>query len=123
MKLLITASLIMLSIATGRAQNAAPGPTPASSIPLGGYFVVYPQAPIITVRFDGNSEDIAKVVAVPHASTIFNHDGKAFNTFVRSTPSESYHDNLVDYAQRDKNVAEYKKNVKSGKWIGFRNGE
>ena len=89
----------------------------------GGYFVVYPQAPVTTIRFDGNSSDIAKVLAAPHVSTSINHDGTAFNSFVRSTSSESYHDNLVDYAQRDKDVSAYKKNVKLGKWKGFRNGE
>jgi hypothetical protein len=122
MKLLTAASLLILSLAAVRAQNAPANPQ-TSATPAGGYFVVYPQAPIITVRFDGNSEDIAKVLPAPHIGTGFNHDGSAFNTFVRSTSSESYHDNLVDYAQRDKNIAEYKKNVKSGKWIGFRNGE
>lgn len=123
MKLLITASLMMLSLAAVRAQNAAPNPTPVSATPVGGYFVVYPQAPIITVRFDGNSEDIAKVLPAARPSAGLNHDGSAFNTFVRTTSSESYHDNLVDYARRDKDVAEYQRNVKSGKWIPFKNGE
>jgi hypothetical protein len=123
MKLLITASLIMLSIAAVRAQNANAEPVGVVPVIVAGYFVVYPQAPVTTIRFDGNSSDIAKVLGAPHANTSLNHDGAAFNSFVRSTSSESYHDNLVDYAQREKNVSEYKKNVKSRKWGGFKNGE
>jgi hypothetical protein len=116
----------MLSIAAVRAQNVNSTAEPAvAAVPAiaGGYFVVYPQAPVTTIRFDGNSSDIAKILGAPRVSTSLNHDGAAFNTFVRSTSSESYHDNLVDYAQRDKNVSEYKKNIKSRKWRGFRNGE
>jgi hypothetical protein len=123
LNLLITASLLMLSLAAVRAQNAPVDPVVAVPVIAGGYFVVYPQAPITIIRFDGNSSDIAKVLAATHAGTGVNHDGSAFNSFVRSTSSESYHDNLVDYALRDKNVSEYKKNVKSGKWAGFKNGE
>jgi hypothetical protein len=126
LKLLITASLLILSIAAVRAQTATADPAPAvAAVPAiaGGYFVVYPQAPVTTIRFDGNSNDIAKVLGAPHISISLNHDGAAFNSFVRSTSSESYHDNLVDYAQRDKDVSAYKKNVKSGKWRGFTNGE
>jgi hypothetical protein len=122
MKLLLTASLFMLSLAALRAQSATGNPS-VTSPPLGGYFVVYPQAPIITIRFDGNSDDIAKVSAAPHVGTSLNHDGSAFKSFVRSTSSESYQDNVVDFAQRDRNIAEYRKNVKAGKWIPFRNGE
>ena len=123
MKFLITASLLMLSIAAVRAQNATPEPAAVLPAIPGGYFVVFPQVPVITIRFDGNSSDIAKVLVAPHAVASLNHDGAAFNSFVRSTSSESYHDNLVDYAQRDKNVSEYKKNVNSRKWREFRNGE
>ena len=120
MKLLTSAFFLVLSIAAVRAQNAAVTPSPTG--PAAGYFSVFPQAPLVTIRFDDKSEDIAKVTA-PHTSTIFNHDGKAFNGFVRSTSSESYDDTLVDYARLDKNRAEYKKNVKSGKWHRFVNGE
>jgi hypothetical protein len=123
-KLLIAASLLMLSLAATRAQNAIAEPA-AVAVPAiaGGYFVIYPQAPVTTIHFDGNSSDIAKILGAPRVSTSLNHDGAAFNSFVRSTSSESYHDNLVNYAQRDKNVSEYQKNVKSRKWRGFRNGE
>ena len=120
MKLLTSAFFLMLSIAAVWAQKAAV--TPSAPGPAAGYSSVFPQAPLVTIRFDGNSEDIAKVTA-PHTSTIFNHDGKAFDGFVRSTSSESYNDNVVDYAQFDKNRAEYKENVKSGKWRRFSNGE
>ena len=78
---------------------------------------------IVTVRYDPNSSDIAKKETPPAPSPLFNHDGKAFAGFVRSTPSESYYNNVVDYDQRNVSVAEYKKNVKSGKWRGFVNGE
>jgi len=120
MKLLTTALFLVLSIAAVQAQTATVNP-PASGPPT-GYLGVFPQAPLITIHFDGNSEDIAKVT-VPLVSTRFNHDGKAFTSYVRSTSSESYYDNVVDYAQFNKNAAEYKKNVKSGKWRGFVNGE
>jgi hypothetical protein len=121
MKLVITGFLFVLSITALRAQNAAVNPgTPTA--PLGGYLVVYPQAPLVTVRFDGNSEDIAKVLS-PHPSTSLNHDGMAFNGYVRSATSESYNSSRTDYAQRDKDIAEYRRNVQSGKWTRFRNGE
>jgi hypothetical protein len=121
MKLVITGFLFVLSITALRAQNAAMSPgTPAA--PLGGYLVVFPQAPLVTTRFDGNSEDIAKILS-PHPSTSFNHDGSAFKAYVRSTTSESYNSDVADYAQRDKEIAEYQKNVQSGKWTRFLNGE
>jgi hypothetical protein len=156
MKLLPTAFLIILSIISSRAQTA-PGdasatgalPAPASQLgaqlPLGGYLVVYPQAPITMIRFDPSSSDIAKkedakgigtvkveasatakrggAFAISYGGTSFNHDGTAFDGFVRPTSSESYNNNVVDSAQRDRNVSQYKKNVKSGKWRGFVNGE
>ena len=121
MKLLITGFLFVLSITALRAQNAAVNPA-MSTGPLGGYLVVYPQAPLVTVRFDGNSEDIAKALSL-HPATGFNHDGTAFRGYVRSATSESYSSNLADYAQRDKDIAEYQKNVQSGKWTRFVNGE
>jgi hypothetical protein len=126
MKPLAIAFLLSLNIAAVQAQTAAVSPStavnPTGTGPLGGYLVVFPQAPVTTVRFDGNSEDIAKVPA-PHVSTAFNHDGTAFNSFVRSTPSESYNANVVEYDQHEKNVAEYQENVKSHKWTRFVNGE
>jgi hypothetical protein len=127
MKLLAIASLLLLSISAVRAQTAtgasstAVNPLAAAG-PLGGYLVVFPQVPVTTVRFDGNSEDIAKVPA-SHVSTAFNHDGTAFNNFVRSTSSESYNANVVEHDHHEKNVAEYQKNVKSHKWSRFVNGE
>jgi hypothetical protein len=123
MKLFFVASLFLLNIAAVRAQNAPADPAAPVPVIAGGYYVVYPQVPVTTIRFDGNSSDIAKVLAAPHAGTSLNHDGAAFNGFIRSTSSESYHDNLVDYAQRERNVSEYQKNVKSRKWRGFSNGE
>ena len=120
-KLLTTAFLIVLSVVALRAQTATTNPQPATA--AAGYLAVFPQAPLIAIRFDGNSEDIAKVLAVSHAGTSYNHDGTAFKSFVRSTSSESYNGNVVDYDQRNKNVLQYKRNVKSGKWIGFANGE
>ena len=129
MKLLTIAFLLVLSIGAVQAQTAtanppaAPAPPP-SAVPLvAGYLVVFPQVPLLTIHFDATSEDIAKAIVVPHAGTSFNHDGKAFSGYVRSTSSESYNDNVVDYAQFDKNVTEYEKNVKAGKWHGFVNGE
>jgi hypothetical protein len=119
MKWLTSALSLMLSIAAVTAQNAG---TPLATVSAAGYFSVFPQAPLVTIRFDSKSEDIAKVTA-PQTSTIFNHDGKAFDGFVHSTSPEFYNDNVVDYAQLDKNRAEYKKNVKSGKWRRFVNGE
>jgi hypothetical protein len=121
MKLLTTAFLIVLSVVALRAQTATTNPQPAAS--AAGYLAVFPQAPLIAIRFDGNSEDIAKVLAASRVGTGYNHDGTAFKGFVRSTSSESYNGNVVDYDQRNKNVVQYKKNVKSGKWIGFVNGE
>ena len=104
----------MLTIAAVRAQNAATNP-PATG-PAGGYFVVFPQGPNTVIHFDANSSDIAKAFAVPHVGTSFNHDGAAFKGFIRPTPAESYDDNAVD-------TSEYKKNVQSGKWTKFVNGE
>lgn len=78
---------------------------------------------MITVRFDGNSSDIAKKEPSTVNTSVFNHDGRAFVGYVRSTPSEAYDDNVVDYAQTSRDVAEYRKNIKSGKWREFRNGE
>lgn len=78
---------------------------------------------IVTIRFDPASNDIAKKENVAAVSVRYNHDGKAFLGFVRSTPSEAYYDNVVDYVQRERNVDQYKMNVKSGKWRGFVNGE
>jgi hypothetical protein len=121
MKLLITGFLLILSIAAVQAQNATTNAI--LTAPLGGYLVVFPQTPVTTIRFDGNSEDIAKIISGTHASTSFNHDGTAFKAYVRPTSSESYNANVVDYAQRDKDVAEYQKNVQSGKWTRFVNGE
>jgi hypothetical protein len=156
MKLLYTVFFIISSIIALRAQTApvdasATGaqPAPASQLgaqlPLGGYLVVYPQAPITTIRFDPSSSDIAKkedtkgtttvkveasatakrggAFAISYGGTSFNHDGTAFDGFVRPTSSESYNNNVVDSVQRDRNVSQYKKNVKSGKWRGFVNGE
>jgi hypothetical protein len=121
MKRVITGFLFVLSITALRAQNTPVNPgTPIA--PLGGYFVVYPQAALVTVRFDGNSEDIAKILS-PHPNTSFNHDGSAFKGYVRSATSESYNSNTTDYAQRDKDISEYQKNVQSGKWTRFLNGE
>jgi hypothetical protein len=122
MKLIITAFLIVLSVVALRAQTATTNPQQAATT-AAGYLAVFPQAPLIVVRFDGNSEDIAKVLAASRVGTGYNHDGTAFKSFVRSTSSESYNGNVVDYDQRSKNVLQYKKNVKSGKWIGFVNGE
>jgi hypothetical protein len=121
MKLVITGFLFVLSITALRAQNVAVNPA-TSTGPLGGYLIVYPQVPLITVRFDGNSEDIAKALST-HPSTSFNHDGTAFKGYVRAATSESYNSNVTDYAQRDKDIAEYQKNVQSGKWTRFVNGE
>ena len=121
MKLLITGFLLILSISAVQAQNATTNAI--LSAPLGGYLVVFPQTPFTTIRFDGNSEDIAKIISVPRAGTRFNHDGTAFKDYVRPTSSESYNANVVDYGQRDKNVAEYQKNVHSGKWTRFANGD
>lgn len=125
MKLLTTALFLVLSIAAVRAQIATVNPpaSPLAGLATMGYLAVFPQAPLITVRFDGNSADIAKVVTVPQSGTSYNHDGTAFKGYVRSTSSESYNDSVVDYAQFDRDVAEFKKNVKSGKWRGFINGE
>jgi hypothetical protein len=120
MKLLITAFLLVLSVAAVRAQNLTTNAVLTAS--LGGYLVVFPQIPVTTIRFDGNSEDIAKIVSA-HASTSLNHDGTAFKAYVRPTSSESYNANVVDYAEREKNVAEYQKNVQAGKWTRFVNGE
>jgi hypothetical protein len=122
MKMLTTAFFFFLIIAAARAQTAA-AISPVAAAPLGGYLVVFPQGPLTTIRFDGNSEDIAKVLSASRTNSSFNHDGKAFNSYVRSASSESYSANVVDYAQRDRNVAEYKNNVKSGKWIRFVNGQ
>jgi hypothetical protein len=121
MKLVVSVFLLMSSIAAVEAQTANVN-LPAIS-PLGGYAVIYPQAPLVTIRFDGNSEDIAKVITASRPGPTFNHDGSAFKGYVRSTSSESYYANAVDYDQREKNVAEYKRNVKSGKWVRFVNGE
>jgi len=121
MRLVITGFLFVLSITALRAQNTAVNPgTPTA--PTGGYLLVYPQAPLVTIRFDGNSEDIAKVLPL-HPSIGFNHDGTAFKGYVRSATSESYNSNGADYAQRDRDIAEYQKNVQSGKWTRFVNGE
>jgi hypothetical protein len=128
MNLFIIALLCMLSVAGARGQNSTVNPPAAAAsqaaltVPLGGYFVIYPQAPLITVHFDGASEDIAKAFSAPRVGANFNHDGAAFKGFVRSTSSESYNENVVDRAQGTLNVAQYKNNVKSGKWIGFANG-
>ena len=121
-KLLTTVFLIMLSIGAVRGQTAAPIALP-DSVSQGGYFLIYPQVPIITVHFDPNSSDIAKKENATTVSSRFNHDGKAFASFVRSAPTESNYDTVVDYAQREKNVDQYKTNVKSGKWREFVNGE
>jgi hypothetical protein len=121
MKLVITGFLLVLSITALRAQNAAVNPA-VPTVPPGGYLLVYPQAPLVTIRFDGNSEDIAKIVS-PRPGTSFNHDGSAFKGYVRSATSESYNSNVADYAQRNKDIAEYQKNVQSGKWTRFVNGE
>jgi hypothetical protein len=120
MKLLITGFLLVLGISAVQAQNATTNAV--LSAPLGGYLVVFPQTPVTTIRFDGNSEDIAKIVSAPHAGTSLNHDGTAFKGYVRSTSSESYNANVVDYAERENNVAEYQKNLQSGKWTRFVNG-
>src|ERR1700683_4679242 len=80
MKLVITGFLFVLSITALRAQNVAVNPT-ISTGPLGGYLVVYPQVPLITIRFDGNSEDIAKTIST-HPSNGFNHDGTALKGYV-----------------------------------------
>ena len=121
MKLLFTGFFLILAFSAVQAQNATTNAV--LSAPLGGYLVVFPQKPVTTIRFDGNSEDIAKIVSAPRAGTSLNHDGTAFKTFVRGTSSESYSANVVDYAQRENNIAEYQKNVRSGKWIRFVNGE
>ncbi len=122
MKLVITGFLFVLGITALRAQNAAANPV-VQTAPLAGYFVVFPQAPFTTIHFDGNSEDIAKVLSVPHAGTSFNHDGAACKGYIRSSTSESYNSNEADYAQRDRDIADYQKNVQSGKWTRFVNGE
>jgi hypothetical protein len=118
MKLITTAFLLVLSIAGVRAQTApAPATTPASGIPLGGYYVVFPTVPSMAIHFDSSSSDIAKAFGAAHtASTAYNHDGGAFKGFVRLRPSESSDDNAV-------NSSEYRKNVQSGKWTKFVNGE
>ena len=118
MKLLITPFLFLLSVAAVQAQTG-----PATGIPLAGYFNFFPQPLILSIRFDGNSQDIAKVLPASHTSSVYNHDGAAFSGYVRSTSSESYNANVVDYVQCKKNVEEYKQNVKSGKWTRFVNGE
>lgn len=133
MKLLITAFLIVLTALALHAQAVAPAGNMgygdevqlATVASLDAEFKLrYAWARgIVTVRYDPNSSDIAKKENPPTISPLFNHDGKAFAGFVRSTPSESYYDNVVDYARRNESVSEYKKNVQSGKWRGFANGE
>jgi len=118
MKSLAVAFLLALTIAAGRAQTApAPTTAPASGIPLGGYYVVFPTLPSIAIHFDSGSTDIGKAFGAAHTvSTAYNHDGGAFKGFIRLRPSESSDDNPVD-------SSEYRKNVKSGKWTQFVNGE
>ena len=58
-----------------------------------------------------------------HPSTAFNHDGKAFNGFIRSTPSDVNNENATDSTDFDKVRDEYQRNLKSGKWRPFVNGE
>jgi hypothetical protein len=74
MKLLITIFLIVLSVVALRAQTATTNPQQAATT-AAGYLAVFPQAPLIAIRFDGNSEDIAKVLAASRVSTGYNHDG------------------------------------------------
>jgi hypothetical protein len=132
LKLLATASLIILSSAGLYAQTAPSSHVgyaeEAQLIKLASreseFKPIYAWArEIVTVRFDPNSSDMAKKGNPPPASSLYNHDGKAFAGFVRSTPSESYYENVVNDAQRDENAAGYRRNVKSGKWRGFVNGE
>jgi hypothetical protein len=120
MKLLANPFLLVLSLAAVRAQTApapATAAAPAAGFPLGGYYVVFPTVPSIAIHFDSSSSDIAKAFSAAHtASTAYNHDGGAFKGFVRLRPSESSDDNAVD-------SSEYRKNVKSGNWTQFVNGE
>jgi hypothetical protein len=139
MKLLITAFLIMLSSAALHAQEAAAAPAAAAPNHLGyaeetqliklasrdaALKPIYAWArEVVTIHFDPASSDIAKKENAPAISSRYNHDGKAFVGFVRSTSSESYYDNVVDYRQSNKNAVDYKTNLKSGTWRGFVNGE
>jgi hypothetical protein len=118
MKLLTAAFLLVLSIAAGWAQAApAASAGTATGTPLGGYYVVFPTSPNILIHFDLNSPDIGKAFGAAHAvSTAYNHDGGAFKGFVRLRSAESTGDKTVE-------ASEYRKNVRSGKWTEFLNGE
>jgi hypothetical protein len=99
---------------------------------------------VVAIHFNPSSSDMAKkeytmdslVKIDPGATRMkggafgtsysvsgYNHDGKAFDGFARPTPSESYYNNVVDYTQSSRNIAQYNKNVRSGKWHRFVNGE
>jgi hypothetical protein len=75
---------------------------------------------IVTVAFSG--KDVVSKEKASHASVALNHDGKAFDGHIWTTHG-AYDDNVVNYAQNRANVALYEKNIKSGVWKKFVNGE
>jgi hypothetical protein len=64
--------------------------------------------------------DPTKVGQIAPKGAVWNHDGQAFAGYVRSQSYDSSDDASAD-AQPD--LAQYHKNVKSGKWHEFKNGE
>jgi hypothetical protein len=76
---------------------------------------------VVRIHFDP-SKDVVDSSQGPQRTKDLNHDGKAFDAHIWTT-HESYDDNVVNYAQNRANVALYKKNIKSGVWKKFVNGE
>jgi hypothetical protein len=75
---------------------------------------------IVNIGF--SDKDVVSKEKASHASVGLNHDGKAFDGHIWTT-HESYNDNVVNYTKNRANVALYKKNIKSGVWKKFVNGE
>jgi hypothetical protein len=151
MKTLLAAILTMLSCATLHAQDLPEVPAP--SIPQAKHLTYAEEAvlsqrywrdtavvaaapesnitanlsPIfawsremVTITF--SDKDVVSKEKASHASVGLNHDGKAFDGHLWTTHG-SYDDNVVNYAQNRANVALYEKNIKSGVWKKFVNGE
>jgi hypothetical protein len=77
-----------------------------------------PKEPVYLTNVQLNPDYITYNTPVSKTPS-YNHDGRAFANYIRSSPNS--YDDPQAYAGPDR--GEYAKNVKSGKWRAFKNGE